>query len=455
MNRLLYILISLPLLLCSCSSISLADFNTEPIKYTLFLSTQTTRTVNDGISTRWVLGDRVQVLFAETGTSNYQQGIDFKITDVESGRIEGTLPEEFDPDLIYDWYISYPNSGTASPKRDMTIGVWGSEHFAIQTGNNSMAHLAGPYHYPIVGNVKGIPGVKSPSVKMQNVAAVIAFNVRNSTEEDLTIQDIQLKAPELINGKYEVDFSGEEVLVTPNKKESIARLEVQEGTPIKPGETAKFHMGVKPFSYENGDELICVPSAIFQGETLACRIAKVMDTPIHFGQGTITTVNLDFAPSTAPLEVNSADFKTFNQGFGSGFNENLISLDGWKTQNCAAKVKKTEEKMALHLSGNSNNPGILTSPLLANGCGILSFKYTFIDSSPVSFRVDVLDEKDNTLWTKTIDESAPVFGKVCDFSESVNVSGPFRLKFTNLCVSGATWHTDRVSLYDMTWTNME
>lgn len=454
MNRLFYSIISFPLLICSCSPISLDDHNIEPIEYTLYLSSPMTKTINDGISTKWKMGDRVQVLFAETGTSNYQQGFDFKITDVESGRIEGTLPEEFDPNLMYDWYIGYPNSGSVSPIRKMSIGIWGSERFAIQIGNDNSSHLAGPYHYPLVGNIKGVPGVKSPSVQMKNVAAVIIFNVRNYTDQDLTIQDIQLKAPEVINGEFEVDFSGEEILVTPKQKESIARLEVQEGTPIKPGETAKFYMGVKPFSYQVGDELICVPSAISQGESLACRIAKVIDAPVLFEQGTITTVNLDFVPSTAPLTVNRADFDTFNQGYQfAGYTENFTSLDGWQTENSSIDILGSDHLVTM--TGKTSDSGILISPLLANGCGILSFKYTFIDSSPVSFRVDVLDDKDNIVWTKTIDEPIPVFGKVCDFSESVNVSGPFRLKFTNLCVSGATWHTDRVSLYDMSWTNME
>lgn len=444
---------------CSCSKISQEQDTSEIKKYVLYLSSPETKTVNDGMSTEWVLGNMVDVLFAETGTTSYLKGADFKITDAVSGKIEGSLPEEFDPNLVYDWYICYANATPTTPKVSMPIGIWGSESFQIQDGNDSMVHLAGSQHYPLVGNVKGIPGTQCPTVKMKNVASVLAFNVRNSTENDITIQDIQLKAPELINGKFEVDFSGANILITPNKKESIARLEVQDGTPIKPGETAKFYMGVKPFSYQAGDELICVSCATSQGEILACRIAKVIDVPIRFQQGTITTLNLDFAPSTSPLAVNRADFDTFNQGIQfTRYSRNLISLDGWKMINSAANSSFIGlTHISPTLSGKSLAPGVLISPLLANGCGILQFKYGRFDSlsKQFSFRAEILDEAGMVLWTKDFTEEKPLYRQWYQFSETINIPGPFRLKFSNLCPTEATGNRDCVSLYDMSWTNME
>ena len=458
MNKKVLSILSAISLLCSCTELVPEDEAVSARKFSIYLTDPITRTVNDGMSTKWKMGDKVQVLYAEAGTSNYQQGFDFIVTDAESGKVEGTLPAEFDPNLVYDWYISYPNSGTASPKRDMTIGIWGAEQFAIQTGNNSMAHLAGPYHYPLVGNVKGIPGTKYPTVKMKNVASVIAFNVRNSTENDITIQDIQLKAPELINGKFEVDFSGEEIWVTPIKKESIARLEIQEGTPLKPDETAMFYMGVKPFSYEACDELICVPTATCLEKTVACRIAKVMDSPIRFEQGTVTTLNLDFAPSTAPLAINKDDFETFNQGIQfTGYTKDFTSLDGWSMSNSAANSSFIGLKhIAPTLSGKSLAPGVLTSPLLAKGCSILTFKYGVFASvnDKLSFRVEVLNEAGDITWTKDVIELEPIYKNGYNFSETVNAAGPFRLRFTNLCPTGASYHKDCVSLYDVSWTNM-
>ena len=449
-------IILLSLSVCSCSKISQEQEAIDMKKYVLYLSSPATKTVNDGMSTKWVLDNMVDVLFAETGTTNYLRGFDFKVTDVESGRIEGTLPLEFDPNLVYDWYLSYANATPSSPKVSMPIGIWGSERFQSQAGNNSMSHLAGSRRYPLVGNVKGIPGTKYPTVKMKNVASVIAFNVRNSTENDITVKDIQLKAPELINGKFTVDYSGDDIAVSSSNKESIARLEIQKGTPIKPGETAKFYMGVKPFSYQVGDELICVPSALSQGKTIACRIAKVMDTPIHFGQGTITTVNLDFAPSAAPLTVNIADFDTFNQGYSSNYDNELRSLDGWISQSCAAVMMYPSRHIAMTLSGKSSKPGVLTSPLFAGGCKVLKFKYAALESvnDQLSFKVEVLNEAGEVVWTKSITEPEPVFQKGYDFSETVNVPGVFRIKFTNRCPTGAIGNRDRVSLYDMSWTNM-
>ncbi len=459
MNKKILSMLSVLSLLCSCSELVPEDEAGTAKKFTLYLTDPVTRTVNDGMSTKWCLKDRVQVLFAEAGTSNYQQGIDFIVTDAELGKVEGTLPAEFDPNLVYDWYLSYANVDPASPKVNMPIGIWGSERFEIQTGNNSLAHLAGSWRYPLVGNVKGIPGTNYPTVKMKNVAAVIAFNVRNATENELTLQDIRLKAPELINGEFEVDFSGEDIVITPKNKESIARLEIQEGTPLKPGETAKFYMGVKPFSYLVGEELLCVPSATAQGKTLACRVAKLLEAPLSFDRGTITTLNLDFTSSTAPLAVNKADFDTFNQGIQiTGYSKELTSLDGWRMVNSAANSSFIGlDCIAPTLSGNLSAPGVLTSPLLAKGCRTLTFKYGVFASKldQLSFKVEALNEAGKVLWTKDITEPEPIYKNGYIFSETVNVAGPFRLRFTNLCPTGATYHKDRVSLYDLSWTNVE
>lgn len=458
MNRILHIIITFSLLICSCTSCPLDEVRNEPIRYTLYLSPPATKTVNDRMSTKWVLGDMVDVLFAEAGTMNYFKAGAFEVTDVEFGRIEGILPEEFDPNLVYDWYICYADASPSAPKVSMPLGIWGSERSQSQAGNNNMSHLAGSRRYPLVGNVKRIPGTKYPTVKMKNVASVIAFNVRNSTENDITIKDIQLKAPELVNGIFEVDFSGEDVFVTQTKKEGIARLEVQEGSPIKPGETAKFYMGVKPFSYENGDELICVSSAISKGNNLVRRIAKMIDTPFRFNNGTITTLNFDFSSVTAPLAVNKADFNTFNQGIQfTGYTKDFISLDGWSMSNSAANSSFIGlNHIAPTLSGKSLAPGVLTSPLLAKGCSTLTFKYGVFASvnDKLSFRVEVLNEAGDVTWTKNVTELEPIYKNGYDFSETVNVAGPFRLRFTNLCPTGASYHKDCVSLYDMSWTNM-
>ena len=453
MNKKVLSIFSVISLLCSCTEFIPEDEAVSARKFSIYLTDPVTRTVNDGMSTKWEVGNMVDVLFAETGTTNYLRGFDFKVSDVESGRIEGTLPEEFDPNSVYDWYICYANATPATPNVSMPVGIWGSERFQIQVGNNSMSHLAGSRRYPLVGNVKGVPGTKNPTVRMRNVASVIEFNLTNGTDQPIIVQDIHLKTPEKINGKFSVDFSGEDIIVASNKSDYIARLQVNDGTAIKPGESAQFYMGAKPFSFNAGDELKLVVTATKDGKTERSRLAKTIETPVTFSQGEIKTLNYTFAPSSAPLEVNKADFDTFNQGYTTGFNEDLASLDGWQTKNCA--IEKLKSEYLVTMSGKSTGPGNLVSPLLSKGCGILTFKYQFIDSSAISFKVDVLDDKENVVWTKTIAEPAPVFGKEYDFSESVNVSGLFRLKFTNLCASGATRHSDRVSLYDMSWTNVQ
>ena len=458
MNKKVLSILSAISLLCSCTELVPEDEAVTARKFSIYLTDPVTRTVNDGMSTKWVVGDRVSVLFAEAGTTNYQRGFDFAVVDAETGRIEGVLPEEFDPNLTYDWYISHGgNTPTTPAEKSVYVGIWGSEYFQIQTGNSSKSHLAGARYYPLVGNVKGVPGTKNPTVRMRNVASVIEFNLTNGTDQPIIVQDIQLKTPERINGKFSVDFSGEDIIVASNKSDYIAKLQVNEGTAIKPGESAKFYMGAKPFSFNAGDELKLVVTATKDGKAERSRLAKTIETPITFNQGEIKTLNYTFAPSSAPLEVTKADFDSFNQGYSSNYKNDLVSLDGWITNNCRAVVMRPSKHTAPTLSGKTSAPGVLTSPLFAHGCSILTFKYGVLESvlDSLSFKVEVFNEAGEVVWTKSITEAEPVFEKGYDFSETVNVPGVFRLRFTNLCPTDATWEKDCVSLYDMSWTNVQ
>ena len=80
------------------------------------ISTLITRTVNDGASTEWNVGDAINVFHASAGTTTYGTNDKFTIAeeDLGTGTFRGTLTEaQYDSN---DWYAFYPyNSNLTTP----------------------------------------------------------------------------------------------------------------------------------------------------------------------------------------------------------------------------------------------------------------------------------------------------------------------------------------------------
>jgi hypothetical protein len=176
----------------------------------------------------------------------------------------------------------------------------------------------------------------------------------------------------------------------------------------------------------------------------------------------------------AAIVANRADFETFPERFGQ-YTKEFTSTDGWHTVNCAiqegyttdinpqfeciGKVPGTDEwAKAVCINGKVGASGVLTSPVIAGGCGILSFTMAnvFSDKNGISFQIEVI-QKGEVVKTLTVTKTgSEVTQKVpIEHSVEVNVSGAFELKFTNLCPSNSTSNKDRVSLWNMTWTSFE
>jgi hypothetical protein len=197
-------------------------------------------------------------------------------------------------------------------------------------------------------------------------------------------------------------------------------------------------------------------------------------TGARFGQGTVEPEPEPEQPET-PVAANRADFETFPENYGQ-YTKEFTSAAGWHTVNCAiqsggssdanpvficiGKVTGSDEwAKAVCINGKVGASGVLTSPVIAGGCGTLSFTMAnvFSDKNGISFQIEVIQNGEVVKTLTVTKEASEVTQKVpIEHSVEVNVSGSFELKFTNLSPSNSsTSNKDRVSLWNMTWTSFE
>lgn len=438
--------------------------------FTVYLSQPQTKTANDGMSTKWVEGDVINVFHAVDGTENYVNDNSFTCDNVAANKFSGTLAEELNSDSNYDWYAFYPSINTANGdtpvKFKKNIGRTSMSSFAgkvTQTGNNSMAHLAvGKDGFPVVGFVNNVPASEFPTIPMKNVASVICVNVTNTLSEPIVISSVDLVTPKPIIGNFTIELTGNDIVASGAGQELI-RLEVAEGSQIAGGESAKFYIGVAPFTVTSGEEMLLYVNAAIGEKTVSQRIAKVFDGETPFKSGFFKTFNVSYAQTdVVPVKVNKSDFQTLNLGqtstaFKAGSEH--YSFDGWKLLTGAVVGPTTFtdgsiKDLAAVICGGTLQTGVLTSPLIADGCGTLKFKYgVYNNNEKIRFRIDIKNTAGEVVQTETVENLEPTKSIAAEYSKEFNVSGVFQLEFTNLCPSGVKNRKDRVAIFDIEWTN--
>ena len=110
------------------------------------------------------------------------------------------------------------------------------------------------------------------------------------------------------------------------------------------------------------------------------------------------------------------------------------------------------------MNGKTSAVGTIESPEIAGGCGTLEFDFAhiFSDKNGMDFNIDVI-QNDAVVKTINVKKTASESEKMTKihFSEEVNVSGAFKLKFTNNCPSATDGNKDRVSIWNLTWTSVK
>ena len=278
--------------------------------FEIVASTVDTKTVNDGMSTKWVDGDKINLFHAVGETTNYVDDGVFTVKDVETGVFTGTIAAELNVEEEYDWYAFYPyTSQVATPANTkagyVTVGSK-SGNAQSQNLNSNMDHIAG-VNYPIAGRAIAVSGEATPSITMSHVTSLVKVVVTNETNEPLTVEEIILTAPELLVGTYYVNFSSE---ITPDSFQSsgdsytskTAKLTVTNGEAISKGASAEFYLAVKPFKAAAGSTLqLYVNGAVKELE---------LTKDVTFSAGKIKTLNYSYVATevAGPEKLTVSEF---------------------------------------------------------------------------------------------------------------------------------------------------
>lgn len=250
-----------------CLALSITDCQKELVDQTtpasepnfeLFAQPVTTKTANDGLDTKWVAKDAINVFHAEAGSTAYDSDGRFTVKDIETGRFDGTVSKSLSADKSYDWYAFYPYTSQITTPGDREVGwvtVGGTSQ--TQTGNGSRAHLAGE-SCPLYGIASNVASDKVPSISMNHLTSVIKVSVTNNSGEDLTVSSVSFTGTEDIVGTYFINFAASPVAYKSSGNAYVsptASLTVANGEALANGSSADFYIALKPFTAKTGSTL--------------------------------------------------------------------------------------------------------------------------------------------------------------------------------------------------------
>lgn len=301
-------LVAMMLNLTNCAQYDDVNSTVEPQgDFEIYASVS--RTTNDGLNTVWATGDNLTVIHAVTDATTYKNDGEFKLESVATGRFLGTLNGTLDVEEEYDWYATYPYSSfITTPNSTNGYQYIGGRSDAkqTQTGNNSMAHIAGK-NYPMVGKAYAVPAGTAPSIKMQHVSSLVEFEIVNKLNEAITVSEIQFTAPESLVGTFYVNFADIENISCSNATytANTATLAVANGDEIAAGASAKFYMGIKPFTAAAGKELSIVVSAS-SNTGLGTHEKKItLTSDVKFTAGKIKNVKVNYDTAIEAAEAET------------------------------------------------------------------------------------------------------------------------------------------------------
>ena len=328
--------------LTNCAK-EIEDPNQQPevtgYPFEIVASTVDTKTVNDGMSTKWADGDKLNVFHAVGETTGYVNNNAFTVSDLAEGRFTGNLAGELDPQEEYDWFAFYPYSSYIKTPANtssgyMTVGSSASG-VQLQKGNGSMSHIAGE-NYPLVGRAIAVPANSTPKMVMSHVSSLIAVNVKNTLEEPLVVESVSFNAPVEIVGTYYINFTGD---ITPESftgsgeqyVSKAATLKVEEGTAIATDQSAVFYLAVKPFVAKANDKLVITVNGYAKELT--------MTKDVTFSAGKIKTLNFAYDKvKEAGVETGTISFATDEQRVSQTADEQVWVNNGITFTNTKAKA---------------------------------------------------------------------------------------------------------------------
>lgn len=284
-----------------CLALSITDCQKELVDQTtpasepnfeLFAQPVTTKTANNGLDTRWVAKDAINVFHAEAGSTAYDSDGRFTVKDIETGRFDGTVSKSLSADKSYDWYAFYPYSSYNKTPAGISKDTFGYTTIGgtsqTQTGNGSRAHLAGK-PCPLYGISSNVASDKVPSIEMNHLTSVIKVSVTNNSGEDLTVSSVSFTGTEDIVGTYFINFAASPVAYKSSGNDyvsSTASLTVSNGEALANGSSADFYIALKPFTAKTGSTLKLAVNGYEKALTLK--------NDITFTAGNIKPLNFNY-----------------------------------------------------------------------------------------------------------------------------------------------------------------
>lgn len=297
-----------------CLALSITDCQKELVDQTtpasepnfeLFAQPVTTKTANDGLDTKWVAKDAINVFHAEAGSTSYVSDNKFTVKDIETGRFDGTVSKSLSADKSYDWYAFYPYSSYNKTPAGISKDTFGYTTIGgtsqTQTGNGSRAHLAGE-SCPLYGIASNVASDKVPSISMNHLTSVIKVSVTNNSGEDLTVSSVSFTGTEDIVGTYFINFAASPVAYKSRGNayvSSTASLTVSNGEALANGSSADFYIALKPFTAKTGSTLKLAVNGYEKTLTLK--------NDITFTAGHIKPLNFNYDTSLKTATFNFAD----------------------------------------------------------------------------------------------------------------------------------------------------
>lgn len=317
---------SLVLASCNSKEIATPDDESSDTGISFEVSTVITKTANNDEKTTWVKDDAINLFHAETGAATYTSDGKFTVDEDLNGVFSGTLDKELTDGQSYDWYAFYPYSEYNKTPAGVSKDTFGYTTIGgltqTQTGNNSMAHLAGA-NCPLYGVVTSVASDKKPSFAMNQLTSVVAVSVTNTLAEPLTVSNVSFTSTDDIVGTYYINFTGNEPVYTSRGSSYVsktANLTVNDGTAIAQNETAVFYIAIKPHTVASGSTLTVSVNGVEKTLTLT--------SDVTFTAGYVKTVNYSY-----DYDVN--------------YSGTYLILDKDKTKVCPA-----------YTSGKSNIPAV-------------------------------------------------------------------------------------------------
>lgn len=283
---------------CGCEAEFKEADSPKGERYTITASCADTKTVSDGMSTKWSSGDELAVIYP-SGSKTAVSCFSYEGGDSFTGELTN-------PTKSGSWYAVYPYAAAISDPAKVGVNFPAA---SAQSGNDSMAQLAGE-GFPLWGSATAEGEV--PSFTMNQFASVVRFVVTNREDSPIRITGISFTAPADIAGQFSADITGSEPEFTAVSASKKATLTVSDGSEIASGASASFYMGLKPFEATGAYNITI--TATVGGKTQKC-VKDIAGMKMAMGAGKVNTLKLGFTVTPEPkdcYEIVTAEPESWN-----------------------------------------------------------------------------------------------------------------------------------------------